>query len=150
MDCIGVWVFSVFHLNYLFKFRFLAAILKFNPIPKHRNTVIQHFVFKHPAVFLDSSRRGDIVFVTAHKHLADSELAAFVKCQRDHLCAKAFSALARTDAIADMPVAENQGVIQVMADVDCADKDIPLGIKAEEGGIRHVFSVRFFTSRLSI
>ena len=21
MDCIGVWVFSVFHLNYLFKFR---------------------------------------------------------------------------------------------------------------------------------
>ena len=26
MDCIGVWVFSVFHLNYLFKFRFWKIV----------------------------------------------------------------------------------------------------------------------------
>ena len=27
MDRIGVWMFSVFHLNYLFKFRFVSLIL---------------------------------------------------------------------------------------------------------------------------
>ena len=27
MDRIGVWVFSVFHLNYLFNFRFVSLIL---------------------------------------------------------------------------------------------------------------------------
>ena len=32
MDCIGVWVFSVFHLNYLFKFRFVGLLPLRQPI----------------------------------------------------------------------------------------------------------------------
>lgn len=54
MDCIGVWVFSVFHLNYLFKFRSVSLIIS------HTRHIFQ---LAHPSGSADVPAAAGIVLL---------------------------------------------------------------------------------------
>ena len=112
-----------------------------NPIPLHGNPILDNFVFKHAAVADDGFCRADIVPVAAHQNFVYAKLFAFVQCEGNHCRCITFAALTRADTVADMAACFQQRFIQIMSNIDSADKDISVFVKAKQRCVRNV-SVR--------
>ena len=112
-----------------------------NPIPLHGNPILDNFVFKHAAVADDGFCRADIVPVAAHQNPVYAEFSAFLQRKRDHCRCITFAALTRADTVADMAACFQQIFIQIMSNIDSADKDISVFVKAKQRCVRNV-SVR--------
>lgn len=62
---------------------------------------------------------------------------ALLECKPDHRGGNSFSPLRGAYAVADMPAAKEETVVEIMANIHRAHEDIPLLVKAKEGRIGH-------------
>ena len=123
--------------------------LKCNPVSLLSETALKDLIFQYAAVLLDGSGRGDVILVADHQNTIQSQLAAFIQGQTNHLGTDVFTPLQGQDTGADMAAAAKQLLVEVMADIHCTDEEISILIQAKkvESGTRPWLSS--VTSRLA-
>ena len=109
---------------------------------------VHELIFQYAAVVHDGLCGADIVLFAGYQHALDPELSALVERETDHLGCAALSALARTDAAADVSALAVQGIVQIMADVHRAQKPVAFLVEQEKDRIRHLAVSRLFGAQM--